>query len=88
MASLKQYVTFMYDRQKIIARKLGCDIRLADKTTRVANLAVLGLIAVVIKTLTDRGVITDGDLLAQLDVLRDADYDDEPVDVDLDPTEI
>jgi hypothetical protein len=79
MATVKTYVTQLQNRQIVIARKFGCDIAQADKQTRVLNLSVLALLAVVIKTLVDKGVITDAELLATLDAARDDTYPDEPM---------
>lgn len=80
MATVKQYTQQIRNRQTVIARKLGCDINQSDKKTRVVNLALIVLIAVLVKTLVDKGVITDADLAATLDAARDDAYDDEPID--------
>jgi hypothetical protein len=69
----------MLDRERVIAGKFGTDISRADKQTRVLNLAVLALLAVVVKALTDNGVLTDAQILAVLNAARDDAYDDEPV---------
>lgn len=80
MATVKAYVTALSNRQQVIAMKYGADITRTSKTTRVAVRSVLVLLAVVIKTLVDKGVITDAELTATLDAARDDAYDDEPVD--------
>lgn len=79
MATVKQYLTQLRARQDAIAVKLGTDISRADKQMRVLNLSVLALLAVLIKTLTDKQLITDGELLAVLNAARDDAYDDEPI---------
>ncbi len=79
MATLKSYVVAMWERQTVIAEKLGADISRADKQTRVLNMALLVLLATVVKTLVDRGVVTDAGVLTVLNAARDATYDDEPV---------
>jgi hypothetical protein len=79
MASIKTYITQLQNRQQIIARKFGCDITRLDKQARVLNLSILALLAVLIKTLTDRSIITDAQLLATMDSARDDSYDDEPL---------
>lgn len=79
MATVKQYIQSMRSRQDMIARKFGCDISQADKQVRVLNLSVLALIAVVVKALVDKGVITDAELMAVMDAARDDAYQDEPV---------
>ncbi|HET6214915.1 MAG TPA: hypothetical protein VFE14_18755 [Micromonosporaceae bacterium] len=78
MTTIATYVQQMRDRQAVIARKLGADIGQVDKQTRVQNVATLVLIAAVIKTLVDKGVITDAELLATLNAARDDVYTDEP----------
>jgi hypothetical protein len=79
MTTIPTYVQQMRDRQAVIARKLGSDIGQVDKQTRVANLSLLVLLAAVIKTLVDKGVITDAELLATLNAARDDTYADEPL---------
>ncbi len=78
MATVKQYVTNMLDVEQKIARKLDSDISQLPKDLRVLNLAVLMLIAVLIKTLTDNGVISDAQLQATLAAARDDTYWREP----------
>jgi hypothetical protein len=79
VATVAQYVTQMRNRQDIIARKLGSDIAGADKGTRVVNLAILILLAVVIKVLVDKNLITDAELLAALNQARDDTWPEEPL---------
>jgi hypothetical protein len=78
VATIPQYISAMRQRQDVIARKFGCDISQADKQTRVLNLSMLALLAVVVKTLVDNGVITDAQLNAVMDAARDGSYPDEP----------
>lgn len=80
MATVKQYVTALQQREFVIARKLGSDVRRADKGDRVLNTAILILLSTLIKTLVDKGVITDGELSATLDGSRDDIWDDVPKD--------
>jgi hypothetical protein len=80
MATLQQYVTQMRDRQLVIARKLGCNVTRIRKPERVLNLASLVILAAVVKALTDKGVMSDAELLAALNSARDDDWDDEPGD--------
>lgn len=79
MASLATYVGQLWDRQRTIAVKFGADLSRADKQTRVLDRSLLVLLATVIKTLVDKGVLTDAELLATLDTARDAAYADEPI---------
>lgn len=79
MTSIPQYVTVIRDRQRIIARKLGCDPMRADKQTRAINLASIIIAACVLKAIVDKGLISDAEVLAVFNAARDAIYDDEPM---------
>lgn len=79
MPTVKAYVAALSNRQQAIAMKYGADVTRTSKTTRVAIKSVLVLLAVVVKTLVDKGVVTDAELTATLDAARDDTYDDEPV---------
>ena len=79
MTTVKQYVTQMRGIQRNIAIQYGSDVSQLDKQTRVLNLSVLALLAVVIKTLTDNAVITDAQLQAVLNAAGADTYPDEPV---------
>jgi hypothetical protein len=79
MATVRQYIQALQDRQVVIARKFGAEITHVDKQYRVMNLALLALLAVLIKTLVDKGVITDAELTAVLNTARDDNtYPEEP----------
>lgn len=65
----------------MIARKFGSNLDGAGKQTRILNLALLTLIAVLIKTLVDKGLITDAELTATLNAARDDLYADEPTEL-------
>lgn len=77
MATVKQYIQALRDRQIVIARKFGTDVTRIDMQARVLNLALLALLAVLIKTLVDKGLITDAELTATLNAARDDGYDRE-----------
>lgn len=79
MATVRDYMDTMRQRQMIIARKLGVDLAGMDPQTRVLNLSLLALLAVLIKTLIDAGVITGAQLNAVLDTARDDSWWSEPV---------
>ena len=79
MPTVKQYVTALSNRQQVIATKYGADITRTSKANRAAIKSLLVLLAIVIKTLVDKGVVTDAELNATLDAARDDAYDDEPV---------
>jgi hypothetical protein len=78
MASVKTYLTNMLAVEQKIAIKLDSDISQLGKEFRVLNLAILAVIAVIVKTLTDAGVITDAQLQATLAAARDDTYWREP----------
>lgn len=77
--TVKALIQAMLGRQHVIARKFGCSLSETSKQWRVLNLSILALIAVVVKTLIDQGVITGAQLMATMDEARDDAYDDEPV---------
>lgn len=78
MTTIPQYVKRMRDAQWDIARKLGVDMSHANKEMRVLMLSNLVITAVITKTVVDQGLITDAQLKATLDNLRQAAYTDEP----------
>jgi hypothetical protein len=75
---VKAYVQALRDRQLIIGEKLGTHLQGTPKEDRVLNLSVLALLSVLIKTLVDKGVITDAELTATLNEARDDAWPDEP----------
>lgn len=79
MTTVKQYITQMRDVQRSVALQFGADVSQLDKQARVLNLSILALLAVLIETLTDNGVITDAQLVAVLDAAIADNYPDEPV---------
>jgi hypothetical protein len=78
VASVKTYLNTMLAVEQKIAVKLDSDISQLGKEFRVLNLAILAVIAVIVKTLTDAGVITDAQLQATLAAARDDTYWREP----------
>ncbi len=78
MATVKTYITNMLAVEQKIAIKLDADVSQLSKEFRVLNLALLAIIAVVVKTLTDNGVISDSQLQATLVAARDDTYWREP----------
>lgn len=81
MATVKQYVMSLWEAQRVISRKLGFDIRRAPLETRCIVLAVDVTLGVVIKVLTDGGVITDAALQTRMNAVRDAVYPQQPASV-------
>jgi hypothetical protein len=78
VATIVSYVNALRARQDVIARKFGSDIARADKVTRVLNMSLIVLLAVIVKTLVDKGLVTDAELLGTLNEARDDEWPDEP----------
>lgn len=78
MATVRAYWNALRNTRNAVAVRLGCDIAGADASIRAVSGADLACIAVLVKVLTDKGVITDADLqAAQAVVLADV-WDTEP----------
>ena len=77
MATVKTYVANMKPIARQISIKYGSGV--GDKTTRVAVMTLLTLLAVVIKLLVDKGYITDAELQAAVAAAGNDSYDDEPI---------
>lgn len=80
MTTIRAYIAEMQQRQYQIGLALGCDLSKTDKTTRIVNMATLAMIATVMKTLVDQGVITDAQLLATLNAALAENFPDLPID--------
>lgn len=78
MASVQQYVEALAAREKMVADKLGVDLGRSDKTTRVVNRCMLVLVAVTVKAMVDKGLLTDAEMLALLDAAGAAAFADLP----------
>lgn len=78
MATLRQYATRMRATQNKVAVKLGSDLSTAPKELRVAVTSVLVVVAVLVKAIVDKGVLTDAELQTALTAAEDDLYDDEP----------
>ena len=77
MTTVKQYVVALRQREEVIARKMGCLTSQEQKGARILNLSLLVLLSVLIKTLVDKGVITDAELVATLQTAADDIWPDE-----------
>lgn len=80
MATIKQYVKNLRDAQYDVALKFGTDLSMSDAPMRALMLSNLTVTAILMKSLVDKGVITDAELKATLDQVRQAVYNREPVD--------
>lgn len=81
MATVKAYVRQLWTVQKQVALKLGVDITWGSQEKRVLALSEGVLIAGLIKTLTNKGVITDQELQTVYDAIAAADFPVQPLSV-------
>lgn len=82
MASTRNYWNHLKDVRDQIALDMGIDSSLASKESRAISNATLACVAILAKTLTDEGVLTDAELLARANAALAADgsiWDDEPI---------
>lgn len=78
MASPRTYWVALRNTRNAVATRLGCDVTRADVSVRAISGADLACVVVLVKALTDKGVITDAELsAAQAAVLADV-WDVEP----------
>jgi hypothetical protein len=81
MATIKGYVQNLWDAQQWMARQLGSDIRVISAEARVIILAQDLTTAVILKTLVDKGVVTDAELVTTMTAVRNAIYARQPPEV-------
>jgi hypothetical protein len=70
VSTIPQYVKIMRDAMWDIAKRFGVDMSQEPKATRAALLSDFAVQAVLIKTLVDKGVISDAELLAAINAMR------------------
>lgn len=80
MATVQQYSVQLLGAARRVALKMGLEPTLAGKETRIMLRVLVGINAALIKTLVDKGVITDADLFAAIASTVGSPYPDEPVD--------
>lgn len=78
MATTRGYWNALRSTRNAIALRMGVDASGVPKDIRALANANLATVAVVIKALTDKGVITDADLTAARDAAIADIWDDEP----------
>lgn len=66
MATLKQYTLKVWQVHKTVASRLGFDVSSGSLEQRAAALGADAAVAMLIKCLTDNGVLTDAQLNATL----------------------
>lgn len=79
MATVRQYQQKLWKYGTFVCVKMGVDPDGSDKTTRVMTKATLTLMAVILKLIVDKGLITDGELDAAYIAAGNDLYPDEPV---------
>jgi hypothetical protein len=82
VATIRQYVNQLWNVQQAIARQLGFDLNHGELRDRAIVLSSNLTSAVILKTLVDKGVITDADLQASMDGVKRAKYKQQPNDSD------
>lgn len=70
MATIPQYVTVARNMQWDICRRLGIDMTTATSTERALAISGLAVQATLINLLVTKGVITDQELLAAVNAVR------------------
>jgi hypothetical protein len=78
MATVGQYLVQLQQAGGKMAGQMGVDVTRSMKSDRVVARATLGLLAVLIKLLVDKGVITDADLLTAYGAAGGGSYTPEP----------
>jgi len=78
VATLPVYMAKLKDLCMAVGWKMGYDLTREPKSVRVGLFSTQAGLAVLIKTLTDAGVITDAQLQATLDAATGGNYPDEP----------
>lgn len=79
MASIPAYVDALKDAAVAVAYKRGVQVTKSDKNTRVLVLALLTIVAAVVKAIVDKGLLTNAELQATLDLASGDAYPDEPI---------
>lgn len=72
MATLPQYITVMRNTAWDLAQRFGVDVQYEAKSERAQMLAVLGVQAILIDLLVKKGVVTDAELLAAINAVRNS----------------
>lgn len=80
MATAREYATQAWAIEKAIAAKMGLQLEMASKDQRITVRSLLLIIAVLMKLLVDKGVLTNAELTGAFAFIRDDTYPDEPVD--------
>jgi len=79
MATVRVYFANLRDLVNDLGRRLGADLPRSPFDQRVGDAGTLAAVAVLAKALTDKGVLTDADLLAAVDTARGEVWPQEPI---------
>lgn len=85
MATLKVYAKQLWGVQRSVCEKLGVQIAWAPLDQRAAVLSSDVTTAIILKLLTDKGIITDAELLAMANQVKAADIP--PLAISVSPNE-
>ena len=72
MATLPQYITVMRNTAWDLCKRFGVDVQYEAKSDRAELLSVLGVQAILIDLLVKKGVVTDAELLAAINAVRNS----------------
>jgi len=67
VTAVRTYVAQLRQRQKVLSGRFGSYLESMPTETRVALTCANGSLAVLVKLLVDKGLITDAELIAALD---------------------
>lgn len=79
MATVAQYTNALKQSSAVVARKMGVNFAGTDKQTRVMVRVILGMFATLIELLVEKGVFTDAEIQAKLNISANLAYTDEPL---------
>jgi hypothetical protein len=79
VTTIGQYGGVLRPAVEKFSASLGVDLAMESQSIRVAVVSVLFIVSILIKLLVDSGVITDSELLAELDTALAGRYPPEPV---------
>jgi hypothetical protein len=74
MAALKVYGRTLWDLQQTVCNRIGFDLRRAPKEQQAVVIAVDAALSLVIKALVDKGLVTDLELNAAVQAVRNTSF--------------
>jgi hypothetical protein len=84
MTTLQTYTGWLTQAARAVARKLGISLATSSKETRVVARIMIGMNAAIVKTLVDKGIVTDAEVQTLLSAYAGDTYVAEPVIPDAD----